>query len=958
METSFKVLVHVLIGLAALDALVVLAVMIVKSRQRRAYTIRTARIRAVRQALLDRDGPALQQLSCRAPRQFAALLRATLEVCGEDAQAVDLARLALDTCGLVELAARDSRSVFLHRRMSAYLTLGLRDSAEAMAALFRCLRLEHSRLGRMAILRQIAVSRQDPPMDELLHRLDAMKPPLDATEFKALEALSPRLHGYFAGTGHHGDVARLPASDTGLKLFMMGVRSRPDRPGWEQLSLIAESRDDSIGALAARTMAAAFPPSWFIERYEASRESRFMEPCAGLLGTVLSPGDVERLVPWLELPELCEAGIQALIQIDKRHPEQSGEIMTRLMQGSDAVAMAVSRALEYRLKYLAYHEQPQLSAGFRRMLACLLEQNRPGALLSILETALPAELRTAIMDHVRSLLETRPGQRAFFSRHASEALRSALGAPPPPAEENRPRIPVKLADKVFLAALVLLALAVFPLVFAIRWWDGLGYLNASELLYRFIFDFHYLFAWYTIAVNSFYLLLLLLSAVKLQFQSLLWGAGLRHFLLSSGLLPTVTIIAPAYNEEKTIADSVESLLSLAYPHYQVVVVNDGSKDDTITALVRAFGLEPAAPGGIGTIPSMPVRTTYRSSYIPNLLVLDKTNGGKADALNAGINHAGSEYVCCIDADSLLEPQSLLRAMLQVLARRRPTIAIGGNIFPVNGSVVDHGHLQRIGLPAAPLAAFQTIEYLRSFVSGRLGWALIDGLLIISGAFGVFRRDRVLEAGGYMTGKGLFRKDTVGEDMELVVRLLRRERESGRNGTVDYCYNANCWTEVPEDGKALGRQRDRWHRGLIEVLLHHRVMVLNSRYGTSGLVSIPYFYLFELIGPWLELSGYAVLGASLVLALINPLVSLMVFSIAVGFGILISLCSILLAERQVVYFRPREFFGLLFLAFTENFGFRQLMSMSRVWAFVQFFYLSKGWQKMARKGFARAAVQRP
>ena len=195
---------------------------------------------------------------------------------------------------------------------------------------------------------------------------------------------------------------------------------------------------------------------------------------------------------------------------------------------------------------------------------------------------------------------------------------------------------------------------------------------------------------------------------------------------------------------------------------------------------------------------------------------------------------------------------------------------------------------------------------------------------------------------------LFR--SVGEDMELVVRLVRQERDAGRRGRVDYCYNANCWTEVPEDGRTLYRQRDRWHRGLIEVLLHHRPMALNPRYGASGMLSMPYFYAFELAGPWLELSGYIVLVFSLLVGMVDPLVSLTVFGIAVCFGVLVSLSSILLAERQVLYFRPKEFFGVTALAIVENFGFRQLMSMSRAWAFLQFFYKDKGWQKADRKGF--------
>jgi cellulose synthase/poly-beta-1,6-N-acetylglucosamine synthase-like glycosyltransferase len=419
------------------------------------------------------------------------------------------------------------------------------------------------------------------------------------------------------------------------------------------------------------------------------------------------------------------------------------------------------------------------------------------------------------------------------------------------------------------------------------------------------------------------------------------------------MLPSISILAPAYNEEATIVESVHSLLSLAYPSYEVIVVNDGSRDGTLAALVREFHLEPAGEGENGALASMPVRTIWRSPDIPNLTVIDKANGGKADALNAGLNRAWGEYVCSIDADSLLDPQALLRALFQVLARDREVIAIGGNIFPVNGCSVEHGQLQEIALPEAPLARFQTIEYLRSFIGGRLGWTALDGLIIISGAFGIFRRGSVLGIGGYLTGSGAHRQETVGEDMELVVRLVRADREAGGRGTVEYAYNATCWTEVPEDGVSLGKQRDRWHRGLMEVLAFHRDMAGKPRYGATGLLALPYFLLFELVGPWLESIGYVVLTLSLVLNLVDPLVTLTVFSIAILFGIAVSTASVLFAERHILYFRGRDLLRLLAVAFIENFGHRQATSMARVVANIQFFRGRKGWQKLARRGFSKA-----
>jgi len=945
MSTSLLVLIRVLLALLALDALVVVGVMVVKQARRRAFAQRTVRNKALREALLDKDSAALNAMARRNPADFAVSARLALEACSDGGSSINLVRAAFEAGGVFALAKKDSRSLFRYRRLRAYLSLGLGTYTEDSRALLDGLAHERDYFGRLVLVRQLAISSAGFDAGELVERLSLLDPPLDERGFSALGPLAPRFAVYFENGGQaSGAVA--------LRLFLMGVAAQPTQAGWDKAVQIAETREDELGVRAAETLASAFPPSWFLGAFSQRRERRFMLPAARLLGGELAPGEVGRLDSWFEDPALLEAGVAAVREIDSRSPEGVASLLQAIETGSAARAAGISLALEYRIHFIAYHAGTPVRDGFKRMISCLLERDRSGSLLSALESPLPEEVRAELLQLLRDELATQERQRNFFSRNAGPELLARLDLPPPPPEEDRPRIPVKRMDKVFIGFLVLLALAVFPSVFVLRWGTALNFMTGPELLYRFIFEFHFLFAWYTIAVNSFYLALLALSALKLQAQSVLWETGLRHFLFSSGLLPPITVIAPAFNEESTIVDSVESLLALAYPHYQVVVVNDGSKDDTIGQLVKGFNLVPASPGVEGTLPCMPVKTVYRSTTVPNLVVVDKTNGGKADALNAGSNFATGEYLCSIDADSLLDPQSMLRAMLQTIASRRTVIAIGGNIFPVNGSEVEHGHLQRIGLPSEPLAAFQTIEYLRSFVSGRLGWVLLDGLLIISGAFGIFRKDRFLEVGGYMTGRGAYRKDTVGEDMELVVRLVRHERGSGRDGMVDYCYNANCWTEVPEAGKALMRQRDRWHRGLIEVLLHHRKMAFRPRYGMSGVVSIPYFYLFELVGPWLELSGYLVLAASLLFALIDPFVSLVVFGIAVAFGIMISVCSILLAERQVLYFRPKDFFGLVLLAIVENFGFRQIMSMSRVWAFVQFFYRSKGWQKFARKGFVR------
>lgn len=951
MSASLGAIILVVLILAALDSALVIAVLAEKLHRRRAYRRDQGLHEGLRAALAARDRGALAGLADARPRAFATAARRLAEQCREDEDAVRALAEVLRLPKPRRAALADAGSAFRYRRIRGYLTLGLAGDADAAAALAARLGAERDLLCLRVLLSQIAGLGSLAELEALEGALTRWPGGAGPAEYRLLKPLAHRFTERYRG------VELKAAGETAARLFLIGLRSGPDEDSWRRGSDLAEG-EGSLAAEAAAALAASYPASRFVAAFGRRREPRFMVPLASMLGGTIGPEALERLDPWFEAgapAEVRAAGEAAVAEIARRYPEERGAFLTALAEAPEPKAISLARALEFKLDYFMHREGSEPSSGLARMVRLLIAMDRPSSALRAFEASRAGPLVDAMASLLSAELRTRPEAAAFFSRHAAPATLAALGLGAAPPEPDKPRIPVSARDKLFIAALVALALAAFPAFFVARQGPALAYLSRSELLYRFIFDFHYLFAWYTIAVNGVYLALLALSAAKLLSQSWLWESGLKRFLFSSELLPSVSVIAPAYNEERTIVDSVASLLSLAYPRVEVIVVNDGSKDGTLTALSRGFSLEPAGAGAIGALPSMPVRTVYRSPDAPGLVVIDKANGGKADALNAGLNYAAGEYVCCIDADSLLDPQALLRAMAQVLASRREVVAMGGNIFPVNGSEVEHGHLQKIGLPKNPLAAFQTMEYLRSFVSGRLGWALIDGLLIISGAFGLFRRDRVMESGGYMTGSGRYRKDTVGEDMELVVRLTRAEREAGRRGKVDYCYNANCWTEVPEDGRTLYRQRDRWHRGLIEVLLQHRDMAMRPRYGPAGLFGMPYFFAFELAGPWLELSGYAVLAISLLFSLIDPLVSLAVFSLALFFGILISLSSLLLAERQVVYFRPKEFAGLIGLSFLENLGFRQIMSMSRAWAFAQFFFKSKGWQKAERRGFARSGA---
>jgi len=476
------------------------------------------------------------------------------------------------------------------------------------------------------------------------------------------------------------------------------------------------------------------------------------------------------------------------------------------------------------------------------------------------------------------------------------------------------------------------------------------FMTGEEIFVSFLFYYHYIFAFYTIAVNSLYLILVILSWITLGRQHTSWSIADKHLLFLPGVLPSITILAPAFNEEKNIIQNVYSLLSLEYPDLELIVINDGSRDQTAERLIEHFELELADYTNTGSIQTSPLIGVYRNQKIPNLILIDKQNGGKADSLNAGLNVATGEYVCSIDADSLLEPSALTNLMLRTIISRKKTVAIGGNIIPVNGSKVSSGSVVEIHLPGNRFAKYQTIEYLRSFMAGRLGWTMINSLLIISGAFGAFERRFVQDMGGYMTGKGSLKKDTVGEDMELVVRLIRHLCDSGIPHKIDYAYNASCWTEVPEDLNGLVKQRDRWQRGLIEIMIYHKKMLLNRKYGPAGMIGFPYYFIVELMGPFLEFLGYVVLLLTLIFGLLSSHVFLFMFSIVVLYGILISVMALFLAEKQVLYFKGKEFVSGIWVSFAENFGFRQFMSLIRPFSYIAYLFRNKGWQKLERKGF--------
>ena len=451
---------------------------------------------------------------------------------------------------------------------------------------------------------------------------------------------------------------------------------------------------------------------------------------------------------------------------------------------------------------------------------------------------------------------------------------------------------------------------------------------------------------YFVLVNVSYTILLMLSYKEILYYMRHNSFSDYRSTVQSELTPPISILAPAFNEEATVVESVRSLLKLNYGKYEVVVINDGSKDETLDRLIREFHLLPSNQVYLPALVSQPVRDIYKSHKpeYRNLVVVDKENGGKADALNVGMNVAQYAYVCAIDADSLLEDDALQKVMKPFLEDER-VVASGGIVRIANGCEVVNGRVVRVALSNKFLPIFQVVEYFRAFLSGRMAWQGVNGLLIISGAFGMFKRDVVIDAGGY-------RHDSVGEDMELVARIHRRKLEKKEPYRVVFVPDPVCWTEAPESLNILSRQRSRWHRGLLDTLLIHKKMILNKNYGIIGMAAVPYFLFIELLGPAFEFAGYISMIVMLALGILNVTMTILFFIVALFYGVMFSVGAVLLEEVSFQrYPKAKDLALLLSFGVLENFGYRQITMWWRVKAFYDYFVKGvRSWGAMQRKGF--------
>lgn len=412
----------------------------------------------------------------------------------------------------------------------------------------------------------------------------------------------------------------------------------------------------------------------------------------------------------------------------------------------------------------------------------------------------------------------------------------------------------------------------------------------------------------------------------------------------SDLALPITVVAPAYNEELSIVQSVKALLALEYPEHEVIVVNDGSEDDTLGELLRAFDMHETQRTQIAQLQQTRIKKTYRSRRYANLLVVDKENGRKADAANAGIGFARTPLVCIIDADSIIEPDGLLRAAEPFMYDDDRLVAVGGAIRIANGCVIRGGSLQKIGIAKEMVPRFQVVEYLRAFLMNRVANAHTNTLMLISGAFGLFRRSTLVEMGGY-------RHDTVGEDLELVVRMHRFMRDNKREYRISFVPDIVCWTEAPAALAGLDNQRARWQQGALETLERHRGMIGNPRYGRIGLLAMPQIVLEDVLGPPAELLGYLVLPAAALLGLLDPMMAVAFFFVSVVFGCALSVGTLALEEQQLRRTpSAKDLSRIGFAAVVENFGYRQINLWYRLNGILRFARKDTSWAAVPRAGF--------
>ncbi len=460
--------------------------------------------------------------------------------------------------------------------------------------------------------------------------------------------------------------------------------------------------------------------------------------------------------------------------------------------------------------------------------------------------------------------------------------------------------------------------------------------------------FNILLASYFVVGNGIYSLLMLMSLVSVWLHNRRLAYHDLDDLRESPVTPPATIIMPACNEQDIIVQSVRSVLETDYPRLEVLVVDDGSNDATLERLIASFRLVKTDLIYRVRLATQRIRGFYLSPEIPNLLVVSKDNGGKPDALNAGINMCRTPYFCTLDSDCILERDALLRLIHPIVRSPARTVASGGIVRILNGCEVKEGQVVKVGLPRTSLERFQVVEYLRSFLFGRTGWDLLRGTLIVSGAFAVFHRESVVEAGG-------FEHDTVTEDMELIVRLHHWAVHQKREIQMLFTSDPVCWTECPASIGMLARQRRRWQLGLCQTLWKNSEMLFSRKYGVIGMLSFPFHLYIEGMGAVVELLGYLIVPLAFMFGMVLPDLYVPFIVLGLAYAAFLSVGSVVLEElthRRYPSFRDLKL--LLLFALLENFGYRQLVLCYRFQGVLRFLTGFSKWEKVVHAGATQSA----
>jgi len=430
-------------------------------------------------------------------------------------------------------------------------------------------------------------------------------------------------------------------------------------------------------------------------------------------------------------------------------------------------------------------------------------------------------------------------------------------------------------------------------------------------------------------LNGFYAFILLLGFPVLIRKFKETGSEELNELLKSDHVPPISIIIPAHNEREIIHETISSVYHLDYPYVSLIVVNDGSTDGTLEVLIERYELSKVPPAIPAHLKTQKVRAIYRSKKLPNFIVVDKEKESQEDALNAGLNACTTPYYLATDADAMIEPD-VLRKLARTLLTRPQTMGLGGALRVGNGCIIEDGLVKQVRLGKSYLTKMQTLEYLRGFFFGRLGWNMLGGPYNLSGAFNLYEKKTAIEVGGYG-------KQVPASDLDLTIRMHGKVHELKQHYNIEYVPDACIWLEVPQGYKDLSLQRQRWSCSLLDVCAKYKYMFVNPKYGRIGFLYLPYLILGEGIGPIVEAFAYLYVPFTFFMGVLNTRFLFLFLIIAWGFTSLLTFISIAMEQTTFKkYLSTSDVLKLIGLTFIENFGYRQMSIWWRIRGFFRFF----------------------